>query len=56
LCRLEEYIQNRTAQFNEFKKAASVTTKMQEEAAVIVEQLREKYESNRALERDLAKI
>ena len=53
---MEEYIENRTVQFNEFKKAASVTTKMQEEAAVIVEQLREKYESNRTLEKDLAKI
>lgn len=54
--RSEDYIANRTAQFNEFKKAATVTARMQQETSAIVEQLRSKYEQTRALEKQLAKI
>lgn len=54
--RTTEYIENRTAQFNEFKKAAMVTARMQNETGAIIEQLRGKYESTRELERKLGKI
>jgi len=54
--RTTEYIENRTAQFNEFKRAAMVTARMQNETSAIVEQLRGKYESTRELERKLGKI
>jgi propanediol dehydratase small subunit len=51
-----EYVAGRTVLFNEFKKAAAVTANMQENTATIVEELRNKYESTRDLERQLAKI
>ena len=54
--RTTEYIENRTAQFNEFKRAVMVTARMQNETSAIVEQLRGKYESTRELERKLGKI
>ena len=54
--RSEEYIANRTAQFNDFKKAAMVTQRMQAETGQIIEQLRGKYEATRELERKLSKI
>mmetsp|Transcript_19276 Transcript_19276/g.63782 ORF Transcript_19276/g.63782 Transcript_19276/m.63782 type:complete len:196 (-) Transcript_19276:539-1126(-) len=54
--RTEEYLANRTAQFNEFKKAAMVTSDMQDKAAKIVEELRETFENTRDLERKLRKI
>mmetsp|Transcript_11845 Transcript_11845/g.29006 ORF Transcript_11845/g.29006 Transcript_11845/m.29006 type:complete len:344 (-) Transcript_11845:63-1094(-) len=54
--RTAEYLKNRTVQFNDFKKAASVTNNMQEETAAIVEQLREAFETTRDLERKLDKM
>lgn len=54
--RTEEYISNRTAQLNEFKTAAQVTQHMQAETSNIIEQLRNKYEATRELERKRDKI
>mmetsp|Transcript_21359 Transcript_21359/g.53611 ORF Transcript_21359/g.53611 Transcript_21359/m.53611 type:complete len:340 (+) Transcript_21359:63-1082(+) len=54
--RTAEYIDNRTEQFNQFKKAAAVTNGMQEETAEIVERLRQTFESTSDLERKLRKM